>query len=120
MDPQVRYCTTTDGLSIGYWSIGGGEAVIDAGMPPTHCEMEWRLAPMRRHARASPGLPTRMPGTMWRCGGPPSSCATSEPSWTPWPRWTSRRFSGTYGRGMQDFKGVTDPLRVYAVTTGST
>ena len=27
MDPQVRYCTTTDGLSIGYWSIGGGETV---------------------------------------------------------------------------------------------
>src|SRR5215475_12278412 len=48
MDPQVRYCTTTDGPSIGYWSIGGGETVIDAGQPPTHCEMEWRLAPMRR------------------------------------------------------------------------
>lgn len=48
MDPQVRYCTTTDGLSIGYWSIGGGETVIDAGQPPTHCEMEWRLTPMRR------------------------------------------------------------------------
>src|SRR5262244_2475117 len=48
MDPEVRYCTTSDGLSIGYWSIGGGETVIDAGQPPTHCEMEWRLAPMRR------------------------------------------------------------------------
>ena len=48
MDPQVRYCTTSDGLSIGYWSIGGGETVIDAGQPPTHCEMKWRLAPMRR------------------------------------------------------------------------
>jgi len=38
MDPQLRYGTTTDGLSIGYWSIGAGEVVIDAGQPPTHCE----------------------------------------------------------------------------------
>ena len=51
MDPQVRYCTTTDGLSIGYWSIGGGETIIDAGQPPTHCEMEWRLAPMPTRGR---------------------------------------------------------------------
>ena len=48
MEPQVRYCTTSDGLSIGYWTIGSGDAVVDAGMPPTHCEMEWRLPPMRR------------------------------------------------------------------------
>ena len=51
MDPQVRSCTTSDGLSIGYWSIGGGETIIDAGQPPTHCEMEWRLAPMPRRGR---------------------------------------------------------------------
>src|SRR5262245_642351 len=211
MDPQVRYCTTTDGLSIGYWSIGGGETVIDAGQPPTHCEMEWRLAPMRRwyerfavhhrlvrfdmrgcglssrevaevsldnmvrdlegvvgalrlarfvllgainsgtaalayaarhpervsrlilwcapssstiqargrcarwrtgtgtcsrrrrRARALPGRPTRTPVIMRRYGGRPSSCATSEPSWIPWLRWTSRRSSGTCGRPPWSF-----------------
>ena len=36
MDPQVRYCTSSDGLSIGYWSIGRGETVIepDRNGPP--------------------------------------------------------------------------------------
>jgi class 3 adenylate cyclase len=48
MEPQIRYCSTSDGVRIGYWSIGSGEPFIDAGHPPTHCEMEWQLAPIRR------------------------------------------------------------------------
>jgi class 3 adenylate cyclase len=47
MEPPIQYCTTADGLSIAYWSIGQGDAIIDAGQPPTHIQMEWRLAPIR-------------------------------------------------------------------------
>ena len=46
-EPRIRYCRTVDGVSIAFWSIGQGEPIIDAGHPPTHCEMEWRLAPVR-------------------------------------------------------------------------
>lgn len=47
MEPPIQYCTTADGVSIAYWSIGQGDAIIDAGQPPTHIQMEWRLAPIR-------------------------------------------------------------------------
>jgi class 3 adenylate cyclase/pimeloyl-ACP methyl ester carboxylesterase len=46
-EPRIRYCRTVDGVSIAFWSIGQGEPIVDAGHPPTHCEMEWRLAPVR-------------------------------------------------------------------------
>ena len=46
-EPRIRYCRTRDGLSIAFWSIGQGDPIIDAGHPPTHCEMEWRIAPIR-------------------------------------------------------------------------
>jgi class 3 adenylate cyclase len=48
MEPQVRYARTADGISIAYWMIGEGEAVVDMGQPPaTHIQMEWRIAPIR-------------------------------------------------------------------------
>jgi hypothetical protein len=31
MEPPIQYCTTADGVSIAYWSIGQGDAIIDAG-----------------------------------------------------------------------------------------
>ena len=46
-EPRIRYCRTRDGVSIAFWSIGQGNPIIDAGHPPSHCEMEWRIAPMR-------------------------------------------------------------------------
>jgi class 3 adenylate cyclase len=46
-DPRIRYCRTRDGVSVAFWSIGQGDPIIDAGHPPTHCEMEWRIAPIR-------------------------------------------------------------------------
>jgi len=46
-EPRIRYCRTPDGVSIAFWSIGQGEPIIDAGYPPTHCEIEWRSAPIR-------------------------------------------------------------------------
>jgi class 3 adenylate cyclase len=47
VEPRIRYCRTCDGVSIAFWSIGQGDPIIDAGHPPTHCEMEWRIASMR-------------------------------------------------------------------------
>jgi class 3 adenylate cyclase/pimeloyl-ACP methyl ester carboxylesterase len=46
-EPRIRYCRTADGVSIAFWSIGHGDLIVDAGHPPTHCEMEWRFAPLR-------------------------------------------------------------------------
>src|SRR5262245_32849965 len=46
-EPRIRYCRTRDGANIAFWSIGQGDPIIDAGHPPTHCEMEWRIAPIR-------------------------------------------------------------------------
>ncbi|MBI5289337.1 MAG: adenylate/guanylate cyclase domain-containing protein [Chloroflexi bacterium] len=47
MDPQIRYCTTAEGVSIAYWSIGEGPPIIDMGHPPSHIQMEWQIAPIR-------------------------------------------------------------------------
>jgi class 3 adenylate cyclase/pimeloyl-ACP methyl ester carboxylesterase len=47
VEPRIRYCRTVDGVSIAFWSISQGDLIVDAGHPPTHCEMEWRLAPVR-------------------------------------------------------------------------
>jgi class 3 adenylate cyclase len=46
-EPTIRYCRAADGVSIAFWSLGHGEPIVDAGHPPTHCEMEWRLPPIR-------------------------------------------------------------------------
>jgi class 3 adenylate cyclase len=46
MEPEIRYCATRDGVSIAYWSMGEGAPVVDAGHPPTHLLMEWRMAPV--------------------------------------------------------------------------
>src|SRR5262245_18382358 len=89
MDPQVRDCTTSDGLSIGYWSIGGGETDIDAGQAPTHCEMEWRLAPMRRWYERFAVHHRFVRFDMGAAGCPPVTWQTSLS--TPWCA-TSRRW----------------------------
>jgi class 3 adenylate cyclase len=47
MEPRVQYARTPDGAQVAYWRIGAGPPVVDMGQPPTHIEMEWRLAPIR-------------------------------------------------------------------------
>jgi class 3 adenylate cyclase len=48
MDPRVQYATTTDDVSIAYWSMGTGVPLI---IPPilvsSHLELEWQI-PSRR------------------------------------------------------------------------
>ncbi len=48
MDPRIHYVITSDDVSIGYWTMGQGPALI---VPPivvsSHIEMEWQI-PSRR------------------------------------------------------------------------
>lgn len=48
MDPRVQYATTSDGVSIAYWSMGEGPTLV---IPPiivtSHLELEWQI-PSRR------------------------------------------------------------------------
>jgi class 3 adenylate cyclase/pimeloyl-ACP methyl ester carboxylesterase len=50
MDPRIRYVPTSDDVSIGYWEMGQGPALL---VPPIivsgHLEMEWQI-PSRRAA----------------------------------------------------------------------
>jgi class 3 adenylate cyclase/pimeloyl-ACP methyl ester carboxylesterase len=44
MKPQIRYAKTDDGVSIAYWSIGQGPAVVVMRLPMSHAELEWQDA----------------------------------------------------------------------------
>ena len=41
-DPQVRYCTTKDGVSIAYCEAGEGTPFLDVAAPYSNIELEWR------------------------------------------------------------------------------
>ncbi len=47
MEQQIRFCTTSDGVSIAYETIGEGPPVVNANGWPTHLELEWE-APFSR------------------------------------------------------------------------
>ncbi|MEX2247114.1 MAG: adenylate/guanylate cyclase domain-containing protein [Dehalococcoidia bacterium] len=51
MEPQIQYCRTSDGLSIAYYALGSGPALI--GTAPSLGQTiakDWEIAPMRRLA----------------------------------------------------------------------
>jgi class 3 adenylate cyclase len=49
MEPRIQYAQTKDGVSIAFWTLGEGEAMVDMGTPPfNHIQMEWRLPEIRR------------------------------------------------------------------------
>jgi class 3 adenylate cyclase/pimeloyl-ACP methyl ester carboxylesterase len=50
MDPQIRYATTADGISIAYWVMGDGPTIVHPppAMPWSHIELEWQI-PEWRH-----------------------------------------------------------------------
>jgi class 3 adenylate cyclase len=50
MEPRIQYATTSDGLSIAYWSIGSGLPLVcpPPAMPWSHIELEWQI-PEWRH-----------------------------------------------------------------------
>jgi class 3 adenylate cyclase len=48
MEPQIRYARTADGVSIAYYAMGSGPAVIDLGPPPvSHLRAELQIPEIR-------------------------------------------------------------------------
>jgi class 3 adenylate cyclase len=44
MEPRIQYCTTTDGVSLAYWTAGDGRQVIGMPVPGfSHAELSWRM-----------------------------------------------------------------------------
>jgi class 3 adenylate cyclase len=49
VEPRIEYATTTDGLSIAYWSLGEGMPLIQMpAFPLTHVHLEWQIPEFRR------------------------------------------------------------------------
>ena len=48
MEPEIRYCTTEDGVSIAYYTIGEGPPLVLTSTMPSHLSMEWQQ-PRFRH-----------------------------------------------------------------------
>jgi pimeloyl-ACP methyl ester carboxylesterase len=49
MDPQIQYAKTDDGVSIAYWTLGSGPALVR--MPTdffSHLQLEWQIPATRR------------------------------------------------------------------------
>ena len=47
MEPQIQYAKTSDGVSIAYYAIGQGPAVLLLMSPWSHLEAEWQIDPLR-------------------------------------------------------------------------
>ena len=47
MEPQIQYAKTSDGVSIAYYAIGEGPALLYLNMPSSHLEAEWQIDPLR-------------------------------------------------------------------------
>ncbi len=47
MEPQIQYAKTSDGVSIAYYAIGQGPAMLFLMMPTSHLEAEWQIGPLR-------------------------------------------------------------------------
>ncbi len=49
MEQEIQYCTTSDGVSIAYWTMGEGEPLVYMPwIPFSHIELEWQDAQHRR------------------------------------------------------------------------
>ena len=50
MEPRIQYASTSDGVSIAYWSIGEGLPIVNPppALPWSHIEREWQI-PEWRH-----------------------------------------------------------------------
>lgn len=47
-EPRIRYAKTADGVSIAYYAMGSGPAVVDLGPPPaSQIRMELQIPKMR-------------------------------------------------------------------------
>ena len=43
MEPRIQYAQTADGVSIAFWTLGGGIRVVDIWPSPlNHIQMDWQ------------------------------------------------------------------------------
>jgi class 3 adenylate cyclase len=48
MEPRIQYAQTTDGVSIAFWTLGEGEALVHMPLIFSHIQMEWQIPECRR------------------------------------------------------------------------
>jgi len=48
MEPEIRYCTTSDGVSVAYYAIGQGTPLVLMNLPNSHLQMEWQMSDVRQ------------------------------------------------------------------------
>jgi class 3 adenylate cyclase/pimeloyl-ACP methyl ester carboxylesterase len=49
MDPRIQYATTSDGLSIAFWTLGDGRPQVHVQCPPfSHIRLEWQWLELRK------------------------------------------------------------------------
>jgi class 3 adenylate cyclase/pimeloyl-ACP methyl ester carboxylesterase len=49
MEPRIQYTQTTDGVSIAFWALGEGTALVEMPtIPVSHIQMEWQFPQWRR------------------------------------------------------------------------
>ncbi len=47
MEPQIQYCTTSDGVSIAYWAMGDGPPLVYLPPLAQHTQLDWQLPAIR-------------------------------------------------------------------------
>jgi class 3 adenylate cyclase/pimeloyl-ACP methyl ester carboxylesterase len=47
VQPRIRYARTSDGVSIAFWTIGDGPALVNLGLPASHIQREWQMPAFR-------------------------------------------------------------------------
>lgn len=49
MEPRIQYATTSDGVSIAFWTLGEGKPQVHVQCPPfSHLRLEWQWPDVRR------------------------------------------------------------------------
>ena len=48
MEPRIQYAQTADGVSIAFWTLGEGTAVMHMPFLFSHVQLEWQMPQMRR------------------------------------------------------------------------
>ena len=47
VEPRLRYARTSDGMSIAFWAIGEGPALVNLSLPLSHIQREWQIPAFR-------------------------------------------------------------------------
>jgi class 3 adenylate cyclase/pimeloyl-ACP methyl ester carboxylesterase len=49
MEPRIQYATTSDGVSVAFWTLGEGKPQVHVQCPPfSHIQLEWQWPEVRR------------------------------------------------------------------------